>query len=330
MHLDELPMIIFTTIAQMSVGAFVILGCIQLAGRLRGVRNEAIDRVTNAGMYAAGPLLVLGFFAALFHLYYAFHALYTMLHFQSSWLSREILFGVLYGAFGLAFALTQWFGWLSRKVRDVLAVLTALSGIALVVSMVGVYASLPTVPAWNSWFTWVLFFGSAAFTGSLAVALALAATWQQQHKRSVGKQGGIRGFLSAGLFPAGELPNEVGELTARSIRTLTAVSVIAGAVMLVAYPFHMAQLGLGTAAQQQVAQNMMHNGYLAIRLVSLALTVVLVVLAARGNALANKTPTRKLVTLLTICLVLAVATELLGRGLHYEGLVRDGINTVFG
>ena len=42
------------------------------------------------------------------------------------------------------------------------------------------------------------------------------------------------------------------------------------------------------------------------------------------------TPSKPLVWLLAGAFVLAVLTELLGRGLHYEGLVRVGINTVFG
>lgn len=48
MHIGELPMIIFTTVAQMSVGAFWILGIIQLIGRRAGVKQSAIDSLTNA------------------------------------------------------------------------------------------------------------------------------------------------------------------------------------------------------------------------------------------------------------------------------------------
>ena len=173
MHIGELPMIIFTVVAQMSVGAFWILGLIQLIGRRSGMSNTTIDRITNAGMYAAGPLLLLGFFAAFFHLNDPFHAPFTLLHIGSSWLSRELISGVLYAGLGACFAIAQWFNILSRTARDTLAGLTALAGLALIISMTGVYYFTETVPAWHNIFTWVSFFSSAFFTGSLAVALAL-------------------------------------------------------------------------------------------------------------------------------------------------------------
>ena len=45
MHIGELPMIIFTVVAQMSVGAFWILGLIQLIGRRSGMSNTTIDLI---------------------------------------------------------------------------------------------------------------------------------------------------------------------------------------------------------------------------------------------------------------------------------------------
>ena len=64
MNVHELPMILFTVIGQMSVGAFWTLGAIHLYGYSKKMSPETIDRITNTALYAAGPLLVLGFFAA--------------------------------------------------------------------------------------------------------------------------------------------------------------------------------------------------------------------------------------------------------------------------
>lgn len=337
MHIGELPMIIFTTVAQMSVGAFWILGIIQLLGRRAGIEKSTIDSLTNAGMYAAGPLLLLGFFAAFFHLNDPFHAPFTLLHLGSSWLSRELISGVLYALFGLIFALTQWFDRFSRTVRDVFAALTALAGLSLVVSMCGVYYFAMTVPAWHTWFVWVSFFCSAFFTGSLAVALALLTTWRMKLRGASEKHGEPRNIwqklvatLRRGLFPPGKLPEGLIDLTKRSMRITTGIAAAAGLIILVSYAFFMTQLGLGSPVQQQVARNMMAHGYLIIRLVLLVITILLIALVLRNYISRTSYPQRSLVITLWVTFVLAVATELIGRGLHYEGLVRTGINTLMG
>ena len=84
MNVHELPMILFTVIGQMSVGAFWTLGAIHLYGYSKKMSPETIDRITNTALYAAGPLLVLGFFAAFFHLGDPFNALNTLRHLGSS------------------------------------------------------------------------------------------------------------------------------------------------------------------------------------------------------------------------------------------------------
>ena len=88
MNTAELPMILFTVLAQMSVGAFLTLGLVQADGLIRKQPTAATDRVTRAALFAVGPLLVLGFFAAFFHLGDPFHAVNTLRHVDSSWLSR--------------------------------------------------------------------------------------------------------------------------------------------------------------------------------------------------------------------------------------------------
>ncbi|WP_354003962.1 DmsC/YnfH family molybdoenzyme membrane anchor subunit, partial [Cellulomonas cellasea] len=57
MHTAELPMIVFTLAAQMSVGAFVVLGVIQVvAGRRFG--RENVEVMTDTALYAIGPVMV--------------------------------------------------------------------------------------------------------------------------------------------------------------------------------------------------------------------------------------------------------------------------------
>ncbi len=337
MHIGELPMIIFTTVAQMSVGAFWILGIIQLIGRRAGIKQSAIDSLTNAGLYAAGPLLVLGFFAAFFHLNDPFHAPFTLLHIGSSWLSRELISGVFYALFGLIFALTQWFNRFSRTTRDIFAALTALAGLCLVISMCGVYYFTGTAPAWHTWFVWVSFFSSAFFTGSLAVAIALLTTWRMKLRGANEKQAipeniwkKLVATLRRGLFPPGKLPEGLIDLTKRSMRITTGIAASAGMIILLSYAFFMTQLGLGSTVERQVAQNMTAHGYLIIRLCILVVAILLIALVLRSYISDAAYPTRALVITLWVTFLLSLVTELIGRGLHYEGLVRAGINTLMG
>ena len=67
MNVHELPMILFTVLSQMSVGAFVILGLVQVLGR-RKYSNTTIDRLADPALLAIGPALVLGLLASMLHM----------------------------------------------------------------------------------------------------------------------------------------------------------------------------------------------------------------------------------------------------------------------
>ena len=120
--------------------------------------------------------LAIALVVSLLHLGDMLNSLNVVRHWESSWLSREILLGVSFAAFGFLFALMEWFGWGSYVLRQVVAGLTALLGIALLVAESMIYYTLVTVPAWNSWMVPFSFFATAALLGVLAVGAALMAT----------------------------------------------------------------------------------------------------------------------------------------------------------
>ncbi len=357
MNVEELPMILFTVIGQMSVGAFWTLGAIHAYGHYKKMSAETLDRITNAAMYTVGGLLILGFFAAFFHLHDPLHALNTLRHFNTSWLTREISFGVLYGACGFVFAATQWFNIFTRQVREVFAGLTALAGLGLVVAMCGVYYSIETIPAWHTLATWFFFFGSTLLTGPLAVGISLLVTWQIQMRTAAVPTPAVASVVSSratGTAEAGGTPApsghdnhvvavlkrlllervftghptpEVSALTARALQGICLVSALSGMVLLVTYPIHITNLANGNEAAQEVAHRMMEGHYLLIRLVLLAAAVILAGIFAFIRARDAVTPSRALATIIVLAFALAVISELLGRGLHYEGLWHVGLNT---
>ncbi|WP_103062020.1 dimethyl sulfoxide reductase anchor subunit family protein [Actinomyces qiguomingii] len=331
MNAAEVPMILFTVLAQMSVGAFWTLGVLQVVAGLRRHDPTTVDRVTRACLYAVGPLLVAGFIAASFHLGDPLHALNTFRNLGSSWLSREIAFGVLYGATGFAYAAAEWFGLGTRAARRSIAAITALAGLGLLVSMIQVYYSVRTIPAWHTPTTWVLFLGSALLTGPLAVGACLLLTWTAQRLRDTrGATGRWQRLLSALRITAPTPMNRsTSSLTAYFIQLTCTISALAGVALLVTYPLLLAHLGAGEdSASAHVLQEMTSSAALPIRLLMVALVVILVRMVAYARAKDAERPSPALVTVIATAFLLALGTELLGRGIHYEGLRHVGLTSL--
>jgi DMSO reductase anchor subunit len=148
----EAPLVAFTLLAQAAVGglwAALLLG--------RGARMLP-------ALLLAGACLGAAMLMSFAHLGTKRNAWRVLSHLQKSWLSREILFTLLFGA-----------GWLATTGSLLLGVnymvpgvLTGLIGLWLVHAMARVYA-LRMVPAWNSDRTQVRFFISAGLLGVLAL-----------------------------------------------------------------------------------------------------------------------------------------------------------------
>ncbi len=79
---------------------------------------------------------------------YPLHAINVLRHWDSSWLSREIIFEVGFAELRFLFALSEWFHVGSFKVRRALAVTMAIVGIGLVSSR-GNYDEITSI-RWRS------------------------------------------------------------------------------------------------------------------------------------------------------------------------------------
>ncbi len=155
----EAPLVAFTLLAQTAVGAMWAM--LWLA---RGVQFLP--------MLVIGLCLGASLLASFAHLGTKSNAWRALSHLRKSWLSREILFTILFGV--------AWFATLASMPLHAAAwlpaLLAALLGYELVYCMSRVYR-LSTVPAWNSWRTNARFFLSAALLGPLVLAPLLA--WMQ-------------------------------------------------------------------------------------------------------------------------------------------------------
>jgi anaerobic dimethyl sulfoxide reductase subunit C len=205
--MKERPLVVFTILASMTVGAFLLLGFVywqvtRLAGAV--VADQLVDR----SLLLIGPLMLLSLIAALFHLGSPQNAWLVLSNLRRSWLSREVLFALLFTGLGGMFALAQWLRLGDVPTRALVAGLAALSGLGLIFCMGRVYM-LRTVPAWNSWLTLASFFTTGFLMGCLGLGMALAAqpasgASQDLYATVLGWLGGVAILLLAvefGLIP---------------------------------------------------------------------------------------------------------------------------------
>lgn len=170
MNSNEWALIIFTILGQMSVGAFLILGIVRLYATHKAGAAEA-DRLSDRALIAIILTMGLGLLASIFHLGNPINAPRAITNLATSWLSREIFFGVGFGLLGAVYAIMQWFKLGTAQVRNVIAWLAGLVGIVLVFCMARAYM-LPTQPAWNSLATPISFYATSLLLGSLALGAA--------------------------------------------------------------------------------------------------------------------------------------------------------------
>ena len=331
MNVAELPMILFTVIAQMCVGAFLVLGVVQTLGSLR-FSAKAIDQVADPALLAIGPAMVFGLAVSMFHMHDVTNTFNVIRHAGSSWLSREILFGTGFAALGFLFAVVQLLKWGRPRLRQALAVLTALVGVGLVFSMSMIYYSLVTVPAWHSWFVPLQFFATTVILGSLAIGTAFVITTSVQARQVArgvtasaadsGRRVSLRQRFTTPADPA--VRDEVEALLAVSVRGIVVTAFVASAALLVAIPLYLSGLtAIGGVALQSVE---VYSGALFVaRLGLLALGAGLLAVFTYFIAAKPRENLGRLVVVLTTSLVLVFIAEVLGRALFYESMFRVGV-----
>jgi anaerobic dimethyl sulfoxide reductase subunit C (anchor subunit) len=175
MNVRDWALVFFTVLAQMSVGAFIGLGLTHFFAARKAGEEEA-DRFSDRALLAIWPVMALGLLASLLHLGNPINAYRAVTNLGTSWLSREIFFGVLFAVLGFVFAIMQWRKIGSFALRNVIAWIAAIVGVALVFSMSNVYM-LPTQPAWDSLATPISFFATTILLGGLALGTAFVVNY---------------------------------------------------------------------------------------------------------------------------------------------------------
>lgn len=307
MNVSELPMILFSVFTQMAVGSFLVLGVVQTFAALRHPVG-VVEEVTRPALYAIGPAMVAGLGVSMLHMHDITHTFNVLRHVGGSWLSNEIVTGSAFAGLGFAFALAQWFRIGTARLRQVLAALTALVGIGFVFSMSMVYYSLVTVPAWHHIGTPIAFYTTAITLGCLAMGAAFMTTLAVQQRRGHAMSAEARSIVGGAL------------------KGIALVSIVAAGITLVRLPLYLKDLALQGGAALASAQQL-DGPLLGVRIALLVAGVAL--MAVFIFHFASRTPDDRNDTLLLtatwVAFGLALASELIGRSMFYEAMVRVGM-----
>lgn len=308
MNTSDLSLVIFTLLAQMAVGAFLLLGAVHFfAARAAGIKEA--DKMSDRALLPIGVVLFAGFLASLFHLGDLLNAPRAITHLGSSWLSREILFGVLFAITGFGFAILQWRKILSPTIRNVIAIITGLLGLGLVYTMSMVYFSLPAVPGWNTLATPLWFFATTFLLGALSLGAAFVANYAYLKRKG-----------DAALETQVRLLNG-------SLRWLSLLAIAMAGVHFIVTPLFAASLAVTNTPAARVTAGLLLGEFGWLFVVRLVLVFVgagiLGLFLYQGAVRQNRVRTVSLLAYIAFATVLV--SELLGRFLFYAAYARDGL-----
>lgn len=306
MRIQDFALITFTILMQLSVGAFVVLAFARLYATRKANVGEA-DRLSDRALYWILPVVVLGLLASLLHLGDPLGAYRAVNNFGTSWLSREITFGVGFTVLAVVFAFLQWRKILSVGLRNLIVWITALVGLALIYSMGNVYL-LEAQPAWNTWVTPVSFFITTFLLGTMAVGAVFVATYASIKRRE-----------------PEHAKTQLG-LVRDVVRWIAITAVVLLGIQVVILPFYLATLGTGPAAAVDTAALLVGPlGWaliLRVGLVFLGAGVVGMFLYQNAQSSGKESV---LGNLAYTSFVLVLAAEVIGRYLFYAAHVKIGI-----
>lgn len=305
MQTQELALVTYTILTQMSVGAFVILGLVNWYALSKTDEKNA-NEMSDRALLAIGPVLVLGMLASFLHLGNPINAYRAISNLDSSWLSREILFTLLFVATGAVFALMQWRKVGSFQLRRIIALVAAAFGIVLVYSMSNVYM-LAAEPSWNSIATPITFYITTFLLGGLALGVAFVLNYyylKSKDRADIGIQ---------------------SDLLRTTLKWIAVGSIVLLGVQLIVVPLYVSQLSGGNAAAVESASLLTteYGWVFLLRLVFVVLGAGLFGIFLYRNALLNKE--RMMASGVVSAFAFVLVAEVLGRVLFYATHIRIGL-----
>lgn len=177
MGLHEWPLVLFTVFAQTAVGSFIVMSLIILVNDV----NVEVKAQLTRNMFFVWVIMGLGFIASTAHLGSPLRAFNAFNQVGVSWLSNEILTGMLFFSFGGIFWLLEVLNKGNEMMRKGLNMVALFIGVIFMYAMVNVYL-IDTVPTWNTAYTSLMFVLTVFICGVMLAQILVTTTRYQSNQ----------------------------------------------------------------------------------------------------------------------------------------------------
>lgn len=168
MNVREWALPVYTILMQLAVGSLFVLWLIRSFSASKFSHQE-IDYILWNPMLVIALTSVVAMVGAHFHLSRPFHSFLAIMNFKTSWLSREIVFSLLFFVGTMSLLYLTYFQTHRRALITMLGWLTISVGFVLIYCMARIYL-IPTQIAWNSTTVIFSFYTTAIMLGCMAIA----------------------------------------------------------------------------------------------------------------------------------------------------------------
>lgn len=306
MNLREWALPLYTILMEVAVGALLILWIIRLVS-LPTLRREKLDRIVR------NPLLVILFtiFVAMigahFHLSRPYFSFLAILNFRNSWLSREIVFTILFFLTAGYLWYLQWFDRGRPAVKDGLGWVALGFGFAATYCMSHIYL-LPTQTAWNTPLTILSFYVTTLLLGVMTMACLLIMDLK---------------FAEAREPETVEARKTIIQKALTWFVTLAVVGLI-GAIAISIYQVEHLQAGDETAQMSLQLLLQIYRVLFGMRFILIVTGITALAACSYLIVQRHRPATEMMVPVYMACLLVMVG-EIIGRFLLYAAHVRIGV-----
>lgn len=160
------PLIVFTVLAQASVGCFICLQALDI----KPTRN--LGKYRRHSLFVLFLIMLIALFFSFFHLGSPAKAVHALNNLANSWLSREILAASVFLGILALLMIDAYKSFMQIKFKMAVSCLGVISGIALVFIMSRIYM-LPSIGSWDTYHTMSEFFTCSMILGGLLALLVI-------------------------------------------------------------------------------------------------------------------------------------------------------------
>jgi anaerobic dimethyl sulfoxide reductase subunit C (anchor subunit) len=306
MNLREWALPVYTILIQMAVGMLLVLWVLRHFWHGK-YKLGMVEHVVRDPLLIILTTIVLGMLGAHFHLSKPWLSFLAVRNFRSSWLSREIVFTLLFSLTTAVLWYLQWYrrgGW---KLKTALGWLAIALGFITVYCMGRIYI-LPTQAAWDTPETIPAYFGSVLILGVMAIAAILVMDLGFSEVR-----------LNRAMTGSRLLVHE-------AVRRLAVAALVILVPVLLVNLYHLYALRTGTVLAQTSYDLLMdlYQPLLIARfsmlLIGVAYLFVPIILMKRTGK-----EIQELLTPAYLACLLVIIGEVLGRFLFYAAHIRIGL-----